>query len=53
MTDLTVWQTDVPCPDCGTALTLTDDGGDELRAECRSCNYAVTWTPGQPGAGDQ
>jgi ribosomal protein S27AE len=39
----TLWTADEPCPDCGTALVLADDGAG-LRAECRSCGYADTWT---------
>ena len=27
MTTLTLWQTDDPCPACGTTLTLAEDGG--------------------------
>jgi hypothetical protein len=53
MTDPTPWQTDDPCPSCGTTLTLTDDGGGVLRVECRSCGHADTWTTGPPGPADQ
>jgi Zn ribbon nucleic-acid-binding protein len=48
MTDPTRWQTDDPCPSCGTTLTLTDDSGGVLRVECRSCGHADTWTTGPP-----
>ena len=48
MTDLTRWQTDDPCPSCGTTLTFTH-GGDVLQVECRSCGYADTWTTDPPG----
>jgi hypothetical protein len=51
MTDLTLWQIDDPCPSCGIALTLTDDGG-VLRVQCRSCGYADTWTAGPSGPAD-
>jgi hypothetical protein len=50
MTDPTPWQTDDPCPSCGTTLTLTDDGGDVIRIECRSCGHAETWITGQAPA---
>jgi RNA polymerases M/15 Kd subunit len=53
MTDPTPWQTDDPCPDCGTTLTLTDDGSGVLSVECRSCGYAHTWTTRPPGPNDQ
>jgi Zn ribbon nucleic-acid-binding protein len=53
MTGPTRWQTDDPCPSCGTTLTLTDDGGSVIRVECRSCGHADTWTSGPPGPGDQ
>jgi hypothetical protein len=53
MTDLTRWQTDDPCPSCGTTLTLTDDGSGVQRAECRSCGHADTWTTGPPGPADE
>jgi ribosomal protein S27AE len=53
MTALTLWQTDDPCPDCGTALTLAEDGGPVQRAECCSCGRADTWTSDQRAGGDQ
>jgi hypothetical protein len=61
MTLLAAWRTDDPCPACGTTLVLLDDGGPGLRAECRSCGYADTWTRADPddrgdehpGGGDQ
>jgi hypothetical protein len=49
MTDPTLWQTDDPCPSCGTTLILTEDGSGVIRVECRSCVYADTWTTGPPG----
>jgi hypothetical protein len=53
MTGLTPWQTDDPCPSCGTTLTLTDGGGSVLRVECRSCGHTDTWTTGPPGPAGQ
>jgi hypothetical protein len=50
MTGPTRWQTDDPCPTCGTTLTLTGDGSDVIRVECRSCGRADTWTTGQAPA---
>jgi DNA-directed RNA polymerase subunit M/transcription elongation factor TFIIS len=44
----TIWATDDPCPDCGSTLTLTEDGS-VLRVECRSCGYADTWATDQAG----
>ena len=40
MTALTTWRLGEPCPDCGTGLTLLDDGTSLARAECGSCGYA-------------
>jgi hypothetical protein len=37
------WRTDEPCPSCGNGLTVVDDGGPVLRAECRLCGHAETW----------
>jgi hypothetical protein len=52
MTTPATWQSDDPCPSCGTTLTLTEDGGPRLTAECRSCGYADTWTTGHPADRD-
>jgi hypothetical protein len=49
MTESTWWQTDEPCPSCGTALILTGDSGGVQRVECRSCGHADTWTTDPPG----
>ena len=49
----TAWQTDEPCPACGTTLTLLDDGAATVTTECRTCGYAATWTTDQPAGGDQ
>ena len=38
------WRTDEPCPVCATGLIMHDDGGPELRAECRLCGWIDTWT---------
>jgi ribosomal protein S27AE len=40
MTTPTTWLLDESCPDCGTGLTLFDDGTSLARAECGSCGYA-------------
>jgi hypothetical protein len=53
MTTPTLWQTDDPCPDCGTIMTLAEDGSPVQRAECRACGRADTWTGDQPAGGDQ
>jgi ribosomal protein S27AE len=52
MTLLTLWAADEPCPDCGTALVLADDG-TTARAECRACGHADTWTTDKPDGGNQ
>ena len=53
MTAVTAWRTDEPCPVCATGLIMTDDGGPVLRAECRLCGWADTWTGDQADGGDQ
>ena len=53
MTAVTAWRTDEPCPVCATGLILHDDGGPALRAECRLCGWAGTWTGDDPDGGDQ
>jgi len=53
MTILTPWQTDDPCPSCGTTLTLAEDGSPQQRAECRTCGRADTWTSDQTTGGEQ
>jgi hypothetical protein len=45
----TLWQTDDPCPGCGTTLVLAEDGGARLTAGCRSCGWADTWAAEQTG----
>jgi hypothetical protein len=53
MTAVTAWRTDEPCPVCATGLILLDDGGPVLRAECRLCGWAGTWTGDDLDGGDQ
>jgi hypothetical protein len=53
MTAVTAWRTDEPCPVCATGLILVDDGSSALRAECRLCGWAGTWTGDDPDGGDQ
>jgi hypothetical protein len=50
---ITSWRTDEPCPVCATGLILHDDGDPELRAECRLCGWADTWTADEPAGGEQ
>ena len=52
MTAVTAWRTDEPCPVCATGLILLDDGSS-VRAECRLCGWADTWTGDDPDGGDQ
>jgi hypothetical protein len=52
MTAVTAWRTDEPCPVCATGLIMTDDGSS-IRAECRLCGWADTWTSGEADGGDQ
>jgi ribosomal protein S27AE len=51
MTKATAWLLGESCPDCGTALTLLDDGTASARPECGSCGYADTWTVTVPAGG--
>jgi len=53
MNTVTAWQADETCPDCGTAVTLADDGTSQIRADCGSCGYADTWTVTGPAGGDR
>ena len=46
-----LWLTDDRCPDCGAQLTETATDA-QVRQECRSCGWAVTWAP-DPAGGDQ
>jgi len=48
-----IWHAGEPCPDCGSTLTLLDDGSSPARADCGSCGYADTWTVTAPAGGDQ
>ena len=52
MTAPTEWQLAEPCPDCGTTLTLLDDGTNPARAECGSCGYADVRAVTVPAGGD-
>ncbi len=40
MTAPETWRTDEPCPTCETGLTLTEDGGPVVRANCPLCGWA-------------
>ena len=42
------WRTDEPCPVCATGLTMRDSG-TTVRAECRLCGWADTWTTDEDG----
>jgi hypothetical protein len=42
----TTWQTDDPCPVCGTALTLTEDRAGSTRQDCPLCGWSSTWAGG-------
>ena len=53
MTAVTAWRTDEPCPVCATGLIMHDDGSSPLRAECRLCGWADTWTGDDADGGDQ
>ena len=48
MTAVTAWRTDEPCPVCATGLIMLDDGSS-IRAECRLCGWADTWTGDDAG----
>jgi hypothetical protein len=50
---MTAWRTDEPCPVCAAGLILLDDGGTEVRAECRLCGYADTRTIAAGAGGDR
>ena len=43
-----LWLTDDCCPVCGTQLTETSTD-TQVRQECRSCGWAVTWAPDTTG----
>ena len=46
------WRTDVPCPVCANGLTVLDDGGSLLLAECRLCGHGETWPAGDQHEGE-
>ena len=52
MTAVTAWRTDEPCPVCATGLIMLDDRSS-IRAECRLCGWADTWTGDDPDEGDR
>jgi hypothetical protein len=48
MTGLTTWQTDDPCPRCGTCLIeISGRSSDRVIQQCRSCAWSVTWAAPQ------
>ena len=48
MTALTTWQTDDPCPACGTHLTeISGPCSTQVIQQCRSCAWSVTWAAPQ------
>jgi len=53
MNAVTAWRTDEPCPVCATGLIMLDDGSSPVRAKCRLCGWADTWTGDDPDGGDQ
>jgi len=53
MTMLTAWLLGEPCPDCGTGMTLLDDGTASARAECDSCGHVEVRAVTVPAGGDQ
>ena len=53
MSTPTVWLLGEPCPDCGIALTLLDDGAGPARAECGSCGFAEVRAVTVPAGGDR
>jgi hypothetical protein len=48
MTGLTTWQTDDPCPACGSLLTeISGPSSDRVIQQCRACAWSVTWAAPQ------
>src|SRR5262249_35973175 len=48
MTGLTTWQTDDPCPACGTHLTeISGPSSTRVIQQCRACAWSVTWAAPQ------
>ena len=44
MTGEVMWQTDDPCPICGTRVHGSDGAdGSPLCQECGLCGWSVTW----------
>jgi hypothetical protein len=42
MSTAAVWQTDEPCPACGTMLALADGAGS-ARQDCPACGWSAIW----------
>jgi hypothetical protein len=41
---VTTWQTDEPCPVCGTGLHSTDDDtGNQIAQDCPLCGWSAAW----------
>jgi ribosomal protein S27AE len=53
MTMAAAWLLSEPCPDCGTGLTLLDDGTALARAECSSCGFAEVRAVTVPAGGER
>jgi hypothetical protein len=48
MTGLTTWQTEDPCPACGTHLTeICGPSSTRVIQQCRFCAWSVTWAAPQ------
>src|SRR5215471_17254980 len=48
MTALTTWQTDGPCPRCGTHLIeISGPSSDRVIQQCRACAWSATWAAPQ------
>ena len=48
MTGLTSWQSDDPCPACGTHLTeISGPSSGRVIQQCRACVWSVTWAAPQ------
>jgi hypothetical protein len=48
---LNAWQVAEPCPECGAALTVADDGTGTVRVDCASCEHTDRWTVTEPAGG--
>jgi hypothetical protein len=48
MSTLTTWQTDDPCPACGSHLIeISGWSSDRVIQQCRACAWSVTWAAPQ------